>query len=62
MSQISTADVTDDMLDKSDAPDKGENDSCDENNDEDQKSQDSTEHNWVDLDDEEDELYGEHDE
>ena len=50
------------MLDKSDAPDKGENDSCDENNDEDQKSQDSTEHNWVDLDDEEDELYGEHDE
>lgn len=57
-SQISTADITEDMLDKSDAPDKGENESCDE----DKKSQDSTEHNPMDLSDEDDEdaeLYAE---
>ena len=55
-SQISTVDITEDMLDKSDAPDKGENDSCDE------KSQDSTEHNPIDMSDEDDEnaeLYAE---
>ena len=40
-SQVSTNDMTEDILDKSDAPDKGGNDSCDENNDEDLNSQDS---------------------